>query len=411
MQVNEEYIGKLPELVKISKYFDNMLLRASRIPNKMNPNKWPENAQIQATICKLFGLKRFVLHWSVSAFGDASTYPDSALFGEDICEAMTQAIRQKGRGFYDTKHQLVFLVFVSTGLLHPNMKMTGPELTATILHEIGHNFDYSLASYSKAVRELYTESIMSGINKRKLKYQGDIGDVDSPITDMVDTYAELKREQLDMVKYRDSFWYDHQKSRNFHTWHQIETMKEYLNDKAEIIANAFYTAKDNIKMMLSKSRNAKERYYAKEGRRAEQFADSFATCYGYGPELISAFNKFSDQYTNMVEDTSRVGKLIRDFDQMNAELNQCYVDEHGTTQSRCKDCIRKLRQDLSSGDYSPEAKSALMDEINKLEDEYNTLVNCDPEFRVSFTRGFRKFIDKFFNGQPEFKKKSNPHYM
>ena len=95
--ITEEYVGRLPELVKISELFTDMLARAARIPNKMNPNKWPENIKIQDLFRKVFGLKQFILSWHVDTFGDAMTFPDSVVFGDDISSALVKASKQKGR--------------------------------------------------------------------------------------------------------------------------------------------------------------------------------------------------------------------------------------------------------------------------------------------------------------------------
>lgn len=411
--LTEEYIGKIPELVEISGLFDKMIARARKIPNKMNPNTWVENNIIQKNMCKLFGLKKFIIQWGPETFAGAGTIPDSLLFGDDCDYALTRAARQKGRGFYDTTHKLIFIFFMSASIMIEEYGMTGGELTAIILHEIGHNFDYSLASNSKAVRNMYIKSMMNdfGASSNPALTNAEDGGADAKLWDMNNNYREFKQEQVDWVKYRDAFWYDHQKSRNRMKWEDIEGTREFMNSKRKMLAVAFKLAKTNLWLFIT--RLGKKAYQVENllSRRGEQFADSFAACYGYGTELTTALNKLGDRLDKLVDDTSKSGKIIRDFYKMNEELNSFYLDEHATTQARVKDCLVKLKRDMASGDYSPEMKGELADEISRLEAEYTRLLNCNPDMRISFTRGFRNFIEKWFDGRMEVNRKLKPNQM
>lgn len=373
----EEYIGKIPEFERVSELFDAMLKKAKKSPDTMNPNKWEENKLIQKIFKKFFGLKAFHLYWVPSDTRNAFTIVDSALMGGERVDGVID--RKHGQGFYDTNHKCVFVIFGYCGILRPEIKFTGAELTAIFLHEIGYNFDHSIYTHLGIMRKLYL----------KLKK-----------TDAVTEHNEYKEELYKDFKKYGNYIYSDQETRDNNREKDTKRLKRYMNCPALLkfingtltgFANGYYIMSGAyilVQLMIL-------------GRRkGEQFADSFSTTYGFGPELMSGLLKLSD-YSSSIVKNRKSDILMRDYANAQSEIAALMFDEHASDQARCKDCIIKLKTDLKKKDYPEDMKRDLMEEIISLEEAYDAIVNCNPEQRISFVRGWRKFSEILFRGRPE----------
>lgn len=376
----EEYIGQIPEFEAISKCFDAMLKKAKENPNGMNPNKWKENRDIQKIFKHFFGLKSFWLYWVPSdVVPNARTFMDSALLGDDQLEAVMN--RKKGRGFYDTQHKSIIFIVVYCAILRPEYELTGRELTAIILHECGHNFDSSPYSHLGIVRKLYIKYYLGA----------------TP----VDEHNRIKQQAYDYYKKASKKVYGNDDMRNSERESDQHAVDRYTNP------STLGSTLKSLKNIFKNTIGIFSGYYwllqlhHRSARKAEQFADSFAVTYGYGHELITSLEKMDAIFDRPARKTGPVNTLMRDLYRATVEVNSMFKDEHATNQARCKDCIVKLKADVASGDYAPELKDDLLNEIAELEDEYQVIVNCNPEQRISFTRGWRKFINALFGGRPE----------
>lgn len=372
----EEYIGQIPELKAVSILFDKMLEEAKADPNKMNPNKWPENNKIRAIFKKFFGLKAFHLYWVPSDVRNAFTFTDSALLaGEKRDGVMT---RRSGKGFYDTEHQAVFLIFVYVGCLRPEVKFTGRELTAIILHELGHNLDFSpyfrLGIFNRLWLKLVDKSAVEANN-------------------------DFKDEMLDYFKDVSEDIYEHQKRRDRDRKRDERNMEAYMN--SPWFVNAIYGAVAGVyNAVFFFSGAAFLTQSLITGRRkGEQFADSFATAYGYGPDLMTGLLKLGD-YSKYIKKNGVLDNFFRDYADAANEIAIMLMDEHSSNQSRCKDCLTKLRKDLKRGDYPPDMREDLMAELRTLEEIYHKIVYEDTKGKP-FTAAWRKFINTFFGGHFE----------
>lgn len=376
----EEYIGKIPEFQRTSELFDAMLKKAKKSPDTMNPNKWEENKEIRKIFKKFFGLKAFHLYWVPSDVRNAFTITDSALMGGERIDGVID--RKQGQGFYDTKHKCVFVIFGYCGILRPEVGFTGAELTAIFLHEIGHNFDHSIYTHLGIMRKLYL----------KLKK-----------TDATTEHNKYKEDFYKNYKKYGNYIYSDQETRDNDREEDTKRLKQYMNCPALLkfiggtfigIVNSWYIMSGAyvLVQMIILGR-----------RKGEQFADSFSTTYGFGPELMSGLLKLSD-YSSLIVKNRRSDILMRDYADAQQEITALMFDEHASDQARCKDCIIKLKTDLKKKDYPEDMKRDLMEEIVSLEEAYDAIVNCSPEQRFSFVRGWRKFSEIIFKGRPELTK-------
>jgi hypothetical protein len=378
---NEEYIGQVPEFDKIAELFDAMIVKARKTPKTINPNNLPENKAIEKIFKKFFGFKAYHLYWIPSDTRNAFTFTSSMMRAGERGEKIFE--RKPGHGFYDTEHQCKVYMMSYAGLLLKDANLTGKEFTAIFLHEIGHNCDWAPFMHMNILTKLY----LAMYNKKAVDYHNEIKD---------ETYKMFKAEydkiyndpkERKAQRERDDRYYDVRI--NSLPLHVINGL---INLTINITSGTLLT----IPIQLLNA----------DSKKSEQFADSFAVAYGLGPELMSGLGKLGD-YSKYVRKTDPLHNLFRDFDSAQSEIYAVLFDCHSSDQQRCKDCIVKLRKDLKSGDYPPEMKSDLLDELHELENEYNQILSGGPPL----VRGWRRFIDIFFGGRLDFTRIFGQHQM
>lgn len=387
-EFNEEYIGRLPEFIKVAELFDKMIEKAKEDPKKMNPNSWKENEQICTILAKVFGLKRVWFYWVPHDMRNAYTVTiHSFLVLGDSKELVEY---RPGRGFYDTSHRSVFTIYGYCGLLLEETKMTGSELLAIFLHELGHNFDYSPYHHVSLLTEVAIKAGGSTIdqnNKVKMDYY-------DQVTDTYDPYYDGKRGNERREKERARY------QKAIERYLNSGLLKNFLSSVANIIALPMW-AIVSIPTQLS----------GLGDKKGEQFADSFATAYGYGPELISALIKLGTYDNVKVTNAGRATVFFRDLNNCLNEIINGLIECHGTDQERCKDCILKLRKDLANSDYPKDMKKDLEVEIDRLEQMYIAYMTTNPVDRDKITKSWRRLCDKVFGGKFNIAKWFKPNQM
>lgn len=378
----EEYIGKLPEFSRISELFNRILEKARKDLYGYNPNNSKENKEIERILIKFFGLKKIYIWWSPDYIGNAGAYTAHVYnLTPNIMETLIS--RKRGRGFYDTEHVCVFGMCLHCGLLDPKFNLTGSEITALALHEIGHCFDMSPLSHVRAWQEEYIHECEDA-EIDPIKNANDI------IDSVIDDEGYYKDGQFLHPRTRERKYKE--RERLLRAYHQSTAFQYFKAGLGRFGKNLLWIISGGaaIRQLMC----AKDRF-------SEQFADSFAVTYGFGAELISSLEKLHDKSMYLSKATSKSLMLWRDFYDAQNEIVNMMSDEHATNQARCKDCINKLKNDLNQNDYPPEMKKDIMGEIRSLEKIYSKMVNCNPEQRISFVRGWRQFCEKLFGGKPE----------
>lgn len=383
---NEEYIGKLPEFIKVSEIFDKMIEKAKLDPKKMNPNDWKENEQICTILAKVFGLKRVWFYWVPHDMRNAFTVTIHSFLvlgdSKDLIEYRT------GKGFYDTSHRSIFTIYGYCGLLLPEAKMTGKELLAIFLHELGHNFDYSPYHHVSFLAKAMIEAGGSTIDQNnavKMDYY-------NQVTEQYDSY--YSKNSIKRKKEREKYQ---------------KAIEKYLN--SGLLKNFIQCAYHIIHMPLYALISIPTQLSQLDGKKGEQFADSFATAYGYGPELISALGKLGTYDNVKVTNCGKATVFFRDLNNCLGEIINGLAEVHGTDQERCKDCINKLRKDLANTDYPKGMKEDLETEINRLESLYMEMLTSTPDDRQKITKAWRRLCDKLFGGAFNVAKWFKPNQM
>lgn len=391
---NEAYYGRQPELLEAVKLFDSLMRRAKKVPRqKFNPNKAPETTKIEKCFQKLFGLKGFYFYWIPNPGANAFTIN---FYGIVLAGSHKKFIERTDKsGFYDKDHKFIITVYGYPDTLYSGM--TGEELTAIFLHEIGHNFDFSKYQITSYISEVLM-GILPGIT----------------IEDTVEANNILKEDFHTALKTEGDKLYKDEENRK----KQIDRFDKMIE---RMMNRGFFRSfARSLFLFLANSAYATAflplKWYMNitdiGGKKGEQFADSFATAYGFGPQLISGLNKLglysASNYTKKKKSTPV--RIIRNFEEAQEEIALGMLECHGTHSERCKDCLRKLRTDLKSGDYNPKMKETLENEIAELEKRYQAMLNMtDGEKNYALVL-VRRIVDKIFFGSLNITKIFKPNF-
>ena len=137
------------------------------------------------------------------------------------------------------------------------------------------------------------------------------------------------------------------------------------------------------------------------GKTGEEYADSFATSYGYGEALISGMGKIHKNMTTPITD-NKFAMLLSKISLLELELTEAVVQPtHGTQQNRTKVMINKLHRDLDNNEFSPEVREILLEEIENLETYYNKYTLMDKDEKSIFVITLRCAIEKYLKGIPD----------
>ena len=255
-------------------------------------------------------------------------------------------------GFYDKSHSIGLQVIMSTYYLD---EYTPAELTALLLHEIGHNIDPALID----ITFLQTNLICDYILKRKPseseesatnKYTKDANPLAWAFTGLYNFFQKTfnlkgSNDGTNIPDYRlppiqNFFRSIFMKKKDYNEW----ATKQYLE-------------------MLQKelNRTADEFNYVEY---KEAFADNFARMYGYGPELAVGFHKveklvFKNGMSRIKKDKERKECI---FELIIQALN----DEHKTDIHRFQALINEYDKDINDPKVPKEVKAQLLEDKEKL---------------------------------------------
>lgn len=376
--LDEVYIGRkgLKEAEKI----------CIDIVNKINDNRninmerEPESDLLESAIKKVFGFKRVEIYWAHHATGGMGphTYIGSRIIHSGSRSFITGT--KHSDGFYDKNHELTVIVVMEQEYV-ATCNLTGQELLAVILHEIGHNFDYSADTMFVEWYNLFS-SILSDFGLTAIINNG----VREYGRDVIMTLRNLDDKICKAIPPLDSI--RHTLGPLYNKF--IALINSLLSPTIFITAPAAFLMTP-ITYLLN--------YFTRKG---EEYSDSFAATYGYATELATGLDKLDRLSVMGGSDIDKMPPMLSLFYDMslcNIEIVRFCTGGHGTTQTRTIKMIDKLQQDINKSTYSPSTKAELQKDLDNLRQTYNKLINMNDSDRLRITAAFRQMIDNWFDGK------------
>lgn len=344
--VLEYYQGKTKELKKCEQYCDNIIEKFGDTTNDFKFTKKPITSddgdvrELEKELAKMFKVNKVRIYWNSMGSVNAYTLTNSC-----ITKAAANKNLMDGNGTNMNINIIVdTLTLTTTGI-------TGAELLALLLHEIGHNFYFCPAL---AFCDVFSWITSFGI---------------LPIIQLIAKGAIiLGNEFVDLIRKNVPI-----------ITNIIDTYNRWYSEISLIFKPA------NIILALPRVfyQQVNATSLLKYGE--EKGADSFAARYGYGAELVTALKKMGvpkySIYGEMAH-KSGIGRVFADITELSMDVvSGLMLDPHPSNDQRAAALIKKLKSDLAKGEYPAEVKKELQDEIVRLEKVHNTvnIINNNPE--------------------------------
>ena len=114
------------------------------------------------------------------------------------------------------------------------------------------------------------------------------------------------------------------------------------------------------------------------GYGAEKFADSFATSYGYGPELSSVMVKLDKYKYNLVNAADiPVLNIGSDLIKTSTDIALFGTDPHPSNITRINNQLNKLKRDINDPTLTPKIKHELQEQIDRCEKIIEDMTSVD----------------------------------
>lgn len=333
--------------------------------------------ELESAVQKVFGFKSVSIIWS-NRYGGGRTSPytmPSAVVIHGFSTSLEYGSHQNG--FYDTKHELMVYIQLDQSLFS-DVGLTSEEMCGILLHEIGHNFDYSPANLIgawfrviMALIQLRPEGLLSiPITEWGRPIYQAIRNIDTFIQSYIPPIGILIR-LIGKVRFN-----------------VIKFLRALLSPVSSIVAFP-------IALVYSPTKHL-EQFFT---RKKEVYADSFAAAYGYASEVISALEKMYAFQTGD-PDAGPIMQFFYDFTRFQQEYVSLFLGGHGSDQKRLIKMIDKLEQDLKDPRLDSKVKAELIENINDARKCYDDLLNIDKDDRNKLTGIFRRMVDNWYAGKP-----------
>lgn len=381
----EYFSGKNPKLLELEKamndlvrlinsnYKDHAEINVLRKRNLITLS--PENKKVEKILSSIFNGAKFDIMWNTGTL-NVYTFLPMVWHTLNLRDAVDK--NKKVTSNFLTTNTIVLyedLVFKAD--------LNNRELIAVILHEIGHT--YSILPISMFITCIY--SIIGLPANLLIRFA----------TASVTKLGDVLRVQCPIF------------------FNIIEMFKVIRN---EIYGNLLVKI-SNIPAILSLTlsrliSNLSLLPYRIEGYGAEENADSFASAYGYGAELITALEKlrlakktFTNEIINSDAIPEEIAYVYRYFEDLYSIfiilISILTLDPHPNTNQRYQTQLRRLKEDLEKGKFEKEKKKELEEQIHQLESIYKTLNSYPEQEGVNLKKNLFITIDKATKGNSDFR--------
>jgi hypothetical protein len=285
----------------------------------------------------------------------------------DATSKMPTSLVAHGDRYYDEAHSYDYFMVMTTESF--NGQYTGGELTAIMLHEVGHCFDTSLMSYIGDVlywAACFAQGNILGpfLGHTILKYLTKFLDAILSLTPV----AILANVGLSLMKLVS------QVMGPFGTVSYIGQMLAANPPTPTAVIDIF------------------------TGFSGERFADSFATAYGYGNELMSYIDKSSTQLQQR-----KSGFLIDTWTWSGTiapTILNMLIDPHPEAQTRAKLVLDDMERLAKSPDLPKGISSAVKADYARCKKGYDAFLQVEPDQKNSIAQRFsRQFKEAVLGGR------------
>ena len=367
--VKEEFYGR-------TKYIQNMYENCCEICDKLNSMSLYEslyydthfskaNKMLQENMCKEFGFKESLCIWDKTETIICATIPGGMFIEKHAGLQNSVYAKTKTEKYYDSSHEFICLLIFTNGLVR-RLRLTGEELMGIMLHEIGHNFErrkYVFANLyisqcfqTFGAYELYSYIFRNGLAQFILDYQKEWPNIDF--------FCNVLYQLL--IEFKDTV--------NFLSGGLVNFIQHF--------SYFVLTGKAIFTPLILKT---------------EQFSDSFAAKYGFGPGLISALDKIhknENRSSILISNLNKIPVLRTILDILKTPSRICselFIDNHPVEEIRYENIKTDLMNDYNDPEIPKEFKPIIKQQIVQCE-KLQELNKTDAVEKQKIITVFKKYL-------------------
>lgn len=382
--LDEAYFGKKP-IAKIQTAMDALYDKVMSKPNVIIQND-PTRRDLEKAFCEVFGFKSCSIYWANRPnLGRGPFTVPRAKFLHSGNISYKYGTNQKG--FYDDKHELQ--VFITTDQnLFTEGGLTSAEMTAILLHEVGHNFDYSVWALTNQWYSIFSTIVDVILNPQNPKAYTQLANVSLSVvlSEFGGLYQALLNIDDTLLNVIPPLGVIVRAVQKF-GFNVVKALNAILSPVTTALVLPQY-------IVMTPFRYINNTFL----RKGEAYADSFAASYGYSAELGTALEKLSLYQTQSSNEDSFLAPFY-DLALLQADIITTMTGGHGSTQQRMMRMVEKLEDDLEQSGLSTADKNAIKEERARLMKTYNNFLNADTGIRSDLTSSFRQMIDNWYAGK------------
>lgn len=376
--MQESYFGKRPEFVKAESIVESIrkIIRSGKSTGTISLTQ--ENKSLENIFKKVFGFKEVHILWIDAVVPNAFTIVSSFVYKGS--KESKFIVKDLNKGYYDANHSDILFVALYTGLLG-EADLSNEEFMGVILHEIGHNFDYSPYNVIRGITQKFVTPDLKKQYYEQMKKGADFNAQHKFTDDIYKEYLDLHEKVVIKNKVIRTIT-----SSVLKTGVLVTLPVLFI---AGSIAWCFWNMRKTIKSLNDK--------------KMENFADSFAVAYGYGSWCMGGLNKLA-AYPKNLKNSSMFTKVLVDIYNCESEFCDLLTEEHGSNQERISLAISKLERDLKQGDFPPNMKVDLEKELQRLKDLQKQILTYNKDEWNYVTVTYRRIMQFLFKGTNIFHK-------
>lgn len=395
--LNEAYFGKTPKVLRIERVIEQ--LKNKYDGDVLNPKITidPLWDKLGNAIYDAFGI-HCVFDISTTTMANMATYPVGLAFDVALKEDLRKHVIIDKEGYrYSPKANYYSCFLIYTGLFF-DKACNAAEITAVLLHEIGHNFTAAAIPIGALDRLFSVLTFLTILGAVVISMGGAIGGASTAGAATVAAFmiSNTGKQLLDRyTKYMKTHYPNYYKMEAYigslyssgmsiiedamATYSFFTLPVRVLNNISGFLSG---TLKNIIGMVALRSAvNPRNLIY---GYDDEVFGDSFPTMYGYGPELASAFDKMN--FDGDLGTPSMTGKAMRmcplysnlaDLTLLPFQIIIEAFDEHPTFPTRYMTIKRNLEHSLNNKNISPKDKQRIKNDLNKVQKQIDKLTDIN----------------------------------
>ena len=360
MVLNEAYFGKTKGVLKIEKALGALRRKYMGQYFSKDINLDPGIDDVCRAIEDAFGFGLVQFEVCIEAGINAFTMPIGT--SVDARGSKYMEVDTTNGYRYNKQANFAALLYITSGLFL-NEAFTDAEITAIMLHEIGHNFTTSAIDYNGNLNVL--NNVLVGLYTFGVYTVASTNVVKRASINLNNYMAKTFRRLAEVYNSFKSV---------IGTWSYIiaEYLKfgEFVNGITMPFSTMVTTIASNVWSITMRYALFPTRFLT--GYDDERFADSFATMYGYGPEMQTALEKLHDRKYSVyamdkfISESPLIANYIDLF-----KLPVLFIiyafDEHPELPARMKNACTQIEYDLKNHHYRPAMKARIKHDLKVMQ--------------------------------------------